>query len=350
MVPMLRLLVLLVPLCLSGRQAFAQEISQATREESTAESPNARLRVGVGVSSPWGEGRPAALLSIQLPLASHVRFEAEATRRSLEFENDVTTIAGHLLFHVRTNRVSTFAGGGLGMQRTTGEPVRLSIPFGCAPSHSSFCQLLLHGRDTGFIVQTLGGAEIWLTPRVGAFGALHAGTAPEHGLRVFAGVRTGLFLERDAQTSSPPRVRAIRGKEIRVTAANGQRQTGRLVELTNAEVSFALPDELPTVLPLQDVRKIETVSHHARTGALIGAVSGAVMIALAYLGDCVDCEDRRVTFFYPGAFAGVGAAIGGMINAATADRHVVYEAGSKSVSLRPALSRAGAGANLSVSW
>ena len=74
------------------------------------------------------------------------------------------------------------------------------------------------------------------------------------------------------------------------------------------------------------------------------------MIALAYSGDCADCEDRQIAFFFPPAFAGVGAAIGGMINAATANRHVLYATSSTSVAVRPAASPSGAGLNVVVRW
>ena len=100
------------------------------------------------------------------------------------------------------------------MQRTTGEPVRYSIPFVCAPPDSASCQLLVFGRHRGVIAQALGGADIRLGSRLGAFGTLHAGTAPEHGIRLFGGMRVGLLMQQPAQRERAASPRNAVGKEI----------------------------------------------------------------------------------------------------------------------------------------
>jgi hypothetical protein len=298
----------------------------------------------------WGEGSPAALLSIQVPVSSYVLLEGEATRRSHEFGYEVTTVAGHVLFTVRSNRVSTFAGGGLGMQRTTAEPVRYSIPYVCAPPDSASCQLLVFGRHSSVIAQALGGADVRFGSRLGAFVTLHAGTAPEHGIRLFGGMRVGLLMQQPAQRERAVSPGGAAGKEIRVTLANGGRQTGRLIELSDTEVAFLADTKAqPVVLSLTGVRKVETVSHHARTGALLGAGAGGFLIALAYSdGGCDDCG--IFGFIFPAAFAGVGAAVGGMVNAATANRHVLYQTVSTSVSVQPTISSSATGVTVLVRW
>ena len=299
------------------------------------------------MGSGWGEGRPSPLLSIQVAVSSNVLLEGEMMQRSLDFGRDVTTVAGNVLFTVRLNRVSTFAGGGLGMQRTTAEPVRYSIPFACAPPDSASCQLLVSGRHRSVIAQALGGADVRLGSRLGAFRTLHAGTAPEHGIRLFLGMRLGLLMQPSAQRERAGLPKNAVGREIRVTLANGGRHTGRLIALSDTDVAF-LADTKAITLSLTGVRKVETVSHHARTGALLGAVAGGFWMALAYsTGGCDDCE---IAFIFPPAFAGVGAAVGGMINAARANRHVLDETTSTSVSVPPTMSSSRSGVNVLVRW
>jgi hypothetical protein len=330
-----------VLICLAADGANAQE-----REPATP-----RVSVGLGMGTGWGEGSPAALLSIQVPLSRYLLIEGEMTRRSIQLDSDVTTAAANLVFTVRSNRVTTFAGAGLGAHRTTTQ-FRYPIPVVCAPPDSFFCQLQASGHHSGLIAQALGGAEVSFASRWGVFGTLHAGTAPEHGIRLFSGMRVGLFLQPPVQRDRSQPIRDAAGKEIRVTLANGEQQTGRLVALSAADLTFITGDDKrhSTILSLSDARKVETVSHHARTGALVGAAAGGLMIALAYSGDCADCEDRRIAFFYPPVFTGVGAAIGGMINAATANRHVLYEASSTSVSVQPAVSLGATRLNVMVRW
>ena len=338
--------------CLAARGTIAQERDPATREAPAEERRLPRVSVGLGMGTGWGEGSPAALLSIQVPVSRYLLIEGEVTRRSIQLDSDVTTVAGNLVFTVRSNRVSTFAGAGLGAQRTTSQPFQYPIPVVCAPPDSFFCQLRVSGHQRGVIAQALGGAEVSFASRLGVFATLHAGTAPEHGIRVFGGMRVGLLFQPSAPRERSQPTRDAAGKEIRVTLANGEQQTGRLVGLSAADLTFiAAADKTDaTILRLADVRKVETVSHHARTGALVGAAAGGLMIALAYSGDCADCEDRQIAFFFPAAFAGIGGAIGGMINAATANRHLLYETASASVSVQPAISAARAGVNMSVRW
>jgi hypothetical protein len=293
------------------------------------------------------------LLSIQVPLARHLTVEGEAIHRSYGFGDDTTTLGGNFLFTVPLGRVSTYAGGGLGVHHTTAQPASGTIA--CAPPDSHGCQLLVYGRDSGVVGQAVGGVEIGITSRLGVFASVRVGTAPEDGIRAFAGMRAALLM-RDAapRPSTGPPAADLRGKEIRVTFADGSQNTGRLIALSDTEVTFVTARQRtqPAIVRLAGVRKVETVSHHARTGALIGAGTGAVFLALIYSGDCADCEDRRAGFFYPPIFAGVGAAIGGMINAATADRHVLYPASvaNGSVSVAPIFSSRRQGVAIVKRW
>jgi hypothetical protein len=63
------------------------------------------------------------------------------------------------------------------------------------------------GANSSVIAQALGGADIRLGSRLGAFVTLHAGTAPEHGIRLFGGMRVGLLMRQPAQRERavPPR-------------------------------------------------------------------------------------------------------------------------------------------------
>jgi hypothetical protein len=323
------------------------------REVAAQERRTPRLTVGGAAGTAWGEGGATALFSMRVPLTRHLTLEGEVTHRPYQFGNDITTVGGNALFTVLSGRVSTFAGGGLGVHRTTAQP--LSFPTLCVPADSHGCRLLVDGRDSGLVGQAVGGVEIGLADRLGTFAAVRLGTAPEDGIRMFVGMRAALLM-RDLAPRGPARSPRtdLAGKEIRVTFADGSQRSGRLVTLTDAEVTIATARHQTQAhtLPLSGVRKVETVSHHARTGALIGAAVGGVLLGVAYMGDCADCEDRRIGFFFPPAFAGVGAALGGMINAATANRHMLYPASAApgSFAIAPIYSRRHQGVALIKRW
>jgi hypothetical protein len=83
------------------------------------------------------------------------------------------------------------------------------------------------------------------------------------------------------------------------------------------------------VIPLRDVRRIETVSHHGRMGGLLGAFAGffsAAGICSTDENSCTgDASFSSTATVLVGLGAGIGAAIGGIFNAATADRHLLFE-------------------------
>ena len=122
------------------------------------------------------------------------------------------------------------------------------------------------------------------------------------------------LLMRDAaprESARPPRA-DFAGREIRVMSADGRKQTGRFVALSDTEVTFVATREKTqaTILPLAGVREVETVSHHARTGAIVGAGVGGPPPAIGYVGDCADCEDRRVGFLLSSNLCGRGRSAG----------------------------------------
>ncbi len=141
---------------------------------------------------------------------------------------------------------------------------------------------------------------------------------------------------------------------MRVTLSDGQKRVGRLVDLTPSEVAIVERGSTVT-LALDQVRRVETVSHHARTGTLVGAAwAGFVWITVAATRDsCADCEDgpHAATMMTPIAL-GAGAGIGALINAATRNRHVLYQAPPSKpvVDVKPSLSPERAALVFNVGW
>jgi len=144
------------------------------------------------------------------------------------------------------------------------------------------------------------------------------------------------------------------GQEIRVTMRTGERRTGRFVSLTSSELVMNRGQSRDTI-PLRDVRRIETVSHHARMGALIGGFAGffsAAGICSTDENSCTeDASFSSTATVLVGLGAGIGAAIGGILNAATADRHVLYENRIGPVAnVIPILGGGRAGVTVRVQW
>jgi len=165
-----------------------------------------------------------------------------------------------------------------------------------------------------------------------------------------------------AQSANPPARPAAAakpvgrdGKEIRVTMRSGERRSGRLVSLTSAEVVMTWGKD-NAVIPLREVRRIETVSHHARMGAMLGLFAG---IGWA-LGVCGSAESpcggdgpafSETALFLGGGVAGIGAAVGGILNSATKHRPVIFENRSGPVaSVSPILGGGKAGVAVRLRW
>ena len=108
-------------------------------------------------------------------------------------------------------------------------------------------------------------------------------------------------------------------------------------------------------VPLAGVRRIETVSHHARWGLLTGLAAGVGMALAVCAADDNFCGDDApfgaVALVYGGIGAGIGAGVGAMLNAATADRHVIFNGQpSPAAQVTPILGKGKAGAVLTLRW
>jgi hypothetical protein len=144
------------------------------------------------------------------------------------------------------------------------------------------------------------------------------------------------------------------GQEIRVTMRTGERRTGRFVSLTSSELVMSWGQNRD-VIQLRDIRRIETVSHHARMGALLGAFAGFFSAAGICSTDENSCTDdasfSSTATVLVGMGAGIGAAIGGIFNAARADRHVLFENRSGPVAhVIPILGGGKTGAAVNLRW
>ena len=92
-----------------------------------------------------------------------------------------------------------------------------------------------------------------------------------------------------------------------------------------------------------------------RRGALIGLIGGVGLALGACLADDNFCGDDAafpvLAAFFGGLGGGIGAGLGAMTNAATADRHVVFENRSDPVaSVTPILGGGKAGAAVRLRW
>ena len=126
--------------------------------------------------------------------------------------------------------------------------------------------------------------------------------------------------------ASDGRIASAQGKEVRITAKNSSRQTGKLVSLSAADVAFRRNGQ-DISIPLGQVCRIEKVSHGLRNGALLGLGLGVVLGVTpgfnAYRGDL---GYQLGTLVDAGVFAGIGAGIGAIVNIANARGQVLYQA------------------------
>jgi hypothetical protein len=310
------------------------------------------LTVGVAGGTGWGESGSAALLSVQIPISRFVIIESETTRRAPgRWDFDTLTTGANLLFRAGTARVSGFVGGGFGVHRTT-FPQTIPLPFPVV-RYSPYPR-------TGLTQQVTGGIEVAVTRHVLGFGAVRAGTAPEDGVRFFGGVRMAIGarvlqgppLSPGDLASSAERARSAAGREVRVTTVDGVKRTGRLVTLSDAGVVIrTTANDVGISLP--DIRKVERVSHGVRTGALIGSIPAGALWVLLSIKGCGDCYEARAGISIMSAVAvGAGAGIGALVNAARADRNLIYEAPGPKSSIRvtPMLLPRRQAIQLSIHW
>lgn len=134
---------------------------------------------------------------------------------------------------------------------------------------------------------------------------------------------TSEFLASDSTVAS-----AV-GKEVHVRTLD-TKSRGTLVSLSSLEVVLR-QDGTERRVPLSSVRRIETVSHHVRNGALVGlaagVLSGVIVVAAMNYTD----EGRLLAPLVNGGIGlGSGLAIGALVSSATADRRLIYGAGAGS--------------------
>jgi len=310
-----------------------------------------------------GHYGPIVIAGVQFPAGRWIRFEGEVSRMAASslysqinsdgyrFVDDRRALATsvNVLFRSGTQRLTGFVGGGIGVHR-----IRSRFDEGLAIRNRRNGQEITV-VDTRAGLQVVGGAEIQFAGRIHGFAAWRGQLLPEPNMGVTAGARVALTKmparRLDAVSAKPV---ARDGQEVRVTMRTGERRSGRYVSLASSEFVMSTGTN-HVVIPLSDVRRIEIVSHHARLGALIGLSSGIGWALSVCATDDNFCGDDAsfpvLASFLGGMGAGIGTAVGGMLNAATADRHVLFENRSHPVAkVSPILGGGRAGVAVSLRW
>ena len=132
----------------------------------------------------------------------------------------------------------------------------------------------------------------------------------------------------------------------------GERRSGRLVSLSSSELVIRRGKN-QDVISLRDVRRIETVPHHARRWALIGLAGGAGWALAVCAADDNFCGDDAsfpvLATIVGGIGGGIGAGVGAMMNAV--DRRILFVNGSEPVAtVMPILGGGKAGAGVRLRW
>jgi hypothetical protein len=123
----------------------------------------------------------------------------------------------------------------------------------------------------------------------------------------FTSAALGLAMVVTQTASAGARTEARQSAHVRVLAANGFVREGRLLSLTSSDIVLLL-DSRRVTLPLRDVRRIERVTHGARNGVLVGALTGlgvGMTMSCASTGSDGGCSPLIGVMF-----AGIGAALG----------------------------------------
>jgi hypothetical protein len=141
-------------------------------------------------------------------------------------------------------------------------------------------------------------------------------------------------------------------QEVRVISMNGAKRTGRLLSLGTEELTL-LQGSHSLHLPLNEVRRVERVTHHAKKGTLIGVALG---FALGFVL-CTGCEgdeslDRHeFGLIVAGIGAGLGANIGaGLDRSRAAIPLYVAPVVSPGVHVQPSFGPRGARLDLTLGW
>lgn len=336
-------------------------------QSATAPEPQApavSASVAAGPMQHGGKYSPIVIGSAQFSIGRSLRLEGEVTRsvatgvytriragesRSVRERRDLA--AGiNVFFQAGAGRIGGFAGGGLGIHRLRSRYREIG-QFGFPTGRE------ITVTDTQAGAQIVGGVDLRVGGPLGVFSTFRGELLPAPNLGMTAGVRLGLkpmARKLAAASHTAPLAAARDGQEIRVAMKTGERRTGRFVSLSATELVMKHGDR-PGQVRLADVRRIEKVSHHARTGALIG-LAGGVGLALAFcLADDNFCGDDAsfgvLSAFQGGIGAGIGAGLGAMVNSMTADRHLVFESPiTTTAQVAPILGNHKAGLALRLRW
>ena len=270
----------------------------------------------------------------------------------------------NLLYRTEPRRVSAFVGGGplFGSERYAfSERVEGCVPQAairdCAPPNEYDYQA------TAWAVQAVTGADVQVAGPLRAYGSVqfttmdHAYFRWSGGVRVVAASRSAAPRPAHRQQAAPSSVPSadrqaeLRGKQVRVTFADGVRTQMRFVSI-DAEALTAESRGQNETHSLNRIAKVETVHHTARRAAIIGAIAGFVG---GYLGSCGGGDEEdcwpEVGALFAGIGAGTGALIGAGYDAVTASRHVIYPGGrNRSASLTPLIAHHGGGVGVAVSF
>lgn len=164
--------------------------------------------------------------------------------------------------------------------------------------------------------------------------------------------------------STPEFARLVQGKTVWITTSDGTRRKSQVVALSKTSITVAentvitLAENTVNTVAFDQIVKVEQVTNKPRNrvikGALIGFGSGFGGMALL-LASCWDdeCEPNLGPAFAFGALgAGIGAAIGALVNLGHANEDVLYDARSrtKTLALVPILSPTRKGLAFSMTW
>jgi hypothetical protein len=334
--------------------------------------------------------KPMQMFSVQFLPTRHFVMEAEFGRwetawdrrlpNAIYFPGGQTTISGeralsgaleswsaglNLLYRTEPRRVAAFVGGGpffgseryAYSERVEGCVPQSSIRDGCASAYEYDYQ------ESAWRFQAVTGADVQVAGPLRAYGSVQFTTMDYAYLRWSGGVRV-VAASRSAAPRASTRAVAeasvvpsaerqaeLRGKQVRVTFADGVRTQMRFVSIEAVGLT-ARNGGRNEIYSLDRIARVETVHHTARRAAIIGAIAGFVG---GYLGSCGGGDEEdcwpEVGALFAGIGAGTGALIGAGYDAMTAPRHVIYAGGrNRSASLTPLITHRGGGVGVAVSF
>jgi hypothetical protein len=171
---------------------------------------------------------------------------------------------------------------------------------------------------------------------------------------VFGGMRAALLMRDAAPPASPrPSPAGHAGKEIRVTFADGSRRSGRLIALSDTDVTFVTADGERRV-PLVNVDRIDRVSHSVRNAALWSAAvaAGTAAALIPIIEDDGPADAAVFVVSWAGLAGAAGAGVGALFGRASRDHNILYRSPrvQASVTLVPVVWVRRAGVMLSMNW